>query len=62
MPKMTDREKQHIRDLIDQSCGGTPLQPHREFAAAFLGQVIIGQIENWETVQAALVKEDPTKG
>lgn len=58
MPTMTDREKQHILDIIDQACGGTPLQPYRGFAVAVIGQVIIGQIENWHLVQAALKDQE----
>ena len=58
MIKMTDREKDHIRTLISQACDGTPLQPHREFAANYLSLIIIGQIENWVAIKVALARED----
>lgn len=58
MPLLTTREKIHICNLIEQACHGTPLHPHAEFAGAYLGTLIVGQIENWEKVQKALVEED----
>lgn len=58
MPLLTTREKIHICNVIEQACHGTPLQPHAEFAGGYLGTLIVGQIENWEKAQKALVEED----
>lgn len=58
MIKMNDREKRHIEKVIYDACGGTPLQPHREFAAGYLGQIICAQIENWIEIRVALAVEE----
>lgn len=57
MPKnepLTEIEKNHIRETIEQACGGTPLQPNAEFAGQYLGSIVISLMENWETIQKAL--------
>ena len=58
MIKMSDREKRHIEEIINQACGGTPLQPYREFAAGYLGQIICAQIQNWIEIRIALAREE----
>ena len=59
---MSDREKRHIEEVINQACGGTPLQPYREFVAGYLGQIICAQIcaqiENWIEIRVALAREE----
>ena len=58
MIKMSDREKRHIEEVINQACVETPLQPYREFAADYLGKIICIQIENWIEIRVALAREE----
>lgn len=48
--KLSMEEKAQVFEALKQVCGGTPLQPHAEFASQYLGHWAIGLIENRDEV------------
>lgn len=57
MIKLSDKEKQHIMDMISNACKGTPLQPHSDFVGGYIGNLVISQIECWDEIKKALNDE-----
>ncbi len=58
--KLHPKEKEHLRQIIEDACKGTPLQPHAEFAGGYLGNLIASHLENWDVVRKGLgLSEDP---
>ncbi len=48
--KLTDDEKERIREALRVNCGGTPLQPHADFVAQYLGIYVIGLVEERDRI------------
>ncbi len=54
MTKLHSKEKEFLRDVITQACGGTPLQGNAEFAGGYLGNLVASYLENWDVVRKEL--------
>ena len=48
--KLTEEEKDQIRDALRGYCSGTPLQPHVEFVIGHLGQYAISLVEERDRI------------
>ena len=48
--KLSEHQRESIREVLRTMCGGTPLQPNADFVAGYIGQYVIGLVENRDEV------------